>query len=492
MLTDEQKEIVETKSELLTVTAFAGTGKTTSLCHFANARAGKKILYLAFNKAMVIQAQGAFKLSANVEAKTIHSLAFKYEKHNLQSALGELRMFDIKPYCLKCGVIIKTVSGLDFITRLFNEYLLSASPDPKTFISGVSLEVKAELNLYQVSLEQAALIMSKLWEDISAGVLSTPHNFYLKRFQLNKIQLGYDWIMVDEAQDINDCAIDIILNQQSKIILVGDPYQQIYSWNGAVNAIAKVKKKGADSLYLTQSFRCPKTNEGMVNGYLELLGSPKKFKGRADSVEVRKSYPAFLARTNVGLFEAAVNYHKEYSIYYNGGFDRYEFDSLVDLALLKLGKKDTVKNFLIKSFTDYEELKDYTEQSVINPLKPKVTLVEKYDSRVIDLYENLKDRQAFTEFKADIIFSTTHKAKGLEYGIVNLANDFIDLKEKIVIAKYGNQSGPVVVSKEEFHLLYVAITRSLGNVYSSAEYTLTPDLIKIFLKMVDDGEIEYC
>ena len=488
-LTKEQQGIVEADGKLLAVTAFAGTGKTTSLCHFANARGRDKILYLAFNKAMVVQAQDAFHLSSNVEARTIHSLAFKFERQNIKSKLSELRLFDLKTICQRYGIYSMTVTGFDLVVRLFNEYLLSAYLSIEEFVKSLHPDIVQELLLHKVSTQTVTGILNATWKAVGEGALSTPHNYYLKRFQLSRCQLGYDWIMVDEAQDINDCVIDIVLNQKSKIIMVGDPYQQIYGWNGASNAIAKVSARGADNYYLTQSFRCPHKNEKMINSYLQLLKSPAGFKGCKKADDKRTENCAFLARTNVGLFEAAVLYHKKYDLFYNGGFERYEFESLLDLYNLKRGQEDSIKNFFIKSFSDYEELKDFVEQSVISPFKSKLALVEKYGAEIPDLYESLRSHQASSESKSELIMSTTHKAKGLEYKDVTLADDFIDLKEKTVIAQYSDDI--VTISKEEFHLLYVAITRALGDVYMQGDYEITPELIGSFEQLVREKRIEY-
>lgn len=51
-LTDEQRAVVESNATALQVNAFAGTGKTTTLRAYAEARPNARILYVAFNKAV--------------------------------------------------------------------------------------------------------------------------------------------------------------------------------------------------------------------------------------------------------------------------------------------------------------------------------------------------------------------------------------------------------------------------------------------------------
>lgn len=60
---------------------------------------------------------------------------------------------------------------------------------------------------------------------------STTHNSILKLYQLTKPNLSdkFDLILLDEAQDINDCQADIITRQRGcRVIVVGDPNQVIH------------------------------------------------------------------------------------------------------------------------------------------------------------------------------------------------------------------------------------------------------------------------
>ncbi|WP_234841934.1 UvrD-helicase domain-containing protein [Sinorhizobium meliloti] len=59
--------------------------------------------------------------------------------------------------------------------------------------------------------------------------------------------------MLDEAQDTNPVVLDILQRQRGQLIYVGDRYQQIYEWRGAVNAMESIDTDA--STYLTTSFR---------------------------------------------------------------------------------------------------------------------------------------------------------------------------------------------------------------------------------------------
>ena len=86
------------------------------------------------------------------------------------------------------------------------------------------------------------------------------HKSSMKKFQLAKPDIAkfvkngdfeYEVLLMDEAQDMNPAMLDICLNQVTQDyalqshnvfqdkpkIVVGDPHQQIYSFNGAVRLL---------------------------------------------------------------------------------------------------------------------------------------------------------------------------------------------------------------------------------------------------------------
>lgn len=101
VLTDEQKRIVDLsksmdKNEILAIQACAGSGKTSTLEEIALANPKQRFLYLAFNKSIATEAKERFP--KNVEARTIHSLAFAYARVRLGSFApqGKITILDLK------------------------------------------------------------------------------------------------------------------------------------------------------------------------------------------------------------------------------------------------------------------------------------------------------------------------------------------------------------------------------------------------------------
>jgi F-box protein 18 (helicase) len=77
-LTEEQRAIVRSKGRRVRVQARAGTGKTSTLCAYAAARPQQRILYVAFNKAIQLEAHS--RMPPNVTCRTTHSLAYRKAK----------------------------------------------------------------------------------------------------------------------------------------------------------------------------------------------------------------------------------------------------------------------------------------------------------------------------------------------------------------------------------------------------------------------------
>src|SRR5690554_2091545 len=76
--TGEQAAIIDAalRGESFKVSAFAGASKTTTLKGIADHLTFKRILYLAFNKAIADEARQLFPNW--VECRTAHSLAYRY------------------------------------------------------------------------------------------------------------------------------------------------------------------------------------------------------------------------------------------------------------------------------------------------------------------------------------------------------------------------------------------------------------------------------
>src|SRR4029079_4688219 len=79
-LTSEQSGIIRSDGHIR-INAVAGSGKTTTIIEYAKARpASCKILYLAFNRSVRIEAAKKFSAQhlGHVHVETAHSLAYRH------------------------------------------------------------------------------------------------------------------------------------------------------------------------------------------------------------------------------------------------------------------------------------------------------------------------------------------------------------------------------------------------------------------------------
>lgn len=132
---------------------------------------------------------------------------------------------------------------------------------------------------------------------VRSDLLKTKH--LLKLWALGRPKLGYEYILLDEAQDTNPVVLGVLGDQLAQIVYVGDRHQQIYEWRGAVNAMEKIATR--EEAYLTQSFRFGEAIAEAASLVLQTLGETKLVRGNPSVASVigpNGRPKAVLARTN--------------------------------------------------------------------------------------------------------------------------------------------------------------------------------------------------
>lgn len=324
--TVEQQNIIKAYSEtkLMKITAAAGAAKTTTLTMLAESNDDFG-LYLAFNKAMAEEA--ANKFPSHVVCRTTHSMAYAVFGRGLRNKLQRprggyvnvagtnaevLRYYNIKlPYNVNRNLFGLGIKMTVARFESSSDSKLTEKHVPNSVIESLEEKAKQKFleeidgsNVKKLMLDNAV----KLWKDrcdTCSPVLAT-HDTYLKLYQLSKPKLDYDVIYLDEAQDTSDCVLDIVLNQDCKVVIVGDSRQAIYEWRGAVNAMNKVQGK---TMTLSQSFRygpiIGQASEAILEHSMVVKGF-EKVDSKLSSVDEDKPY-ALLFRTNSALVQEAVD-----------------------------------------------------------------------------------------------------------------------------------------------------------------------------------------
>ena len=154
-------------------------------------------------------------------------------------------------------------------------------------------------------------------------------------------------------------------------------------------------------------------------------------------------------------------------IYFEGNISSYTYAaagaSIYDVLNLYLEQPQRIRDPLIQTMKSYEQLKEYTEASEDLELGMLIDIVEEYGREIPALLKKITGMHVSdTERdKADMIFSTLHRCKGMEYDSVALTDDFIT-QDRIKRLLEREKEQPVDREKlsEEINLAYVAVTRS--------------------------------
>lgn len=90
----------------------------------------------------------------------------------------------------------------------------------------------------------------------------------LKRFlwEQKSSPMKVDWVLLDEAQDVNDMELDVVLSLvKDKVFIVGDPFQSIYGFQGALGyeVIRLLERRGVEAFPLKNNYR---STQPLVNG----------------------------------------------------------------------------------------------------------------------------------------------------------------------------------------------------------------------------------
>ena len=484
-LTPEQQAVLSTNCNLV-INAVAGSGKTTTLIEYAKSRpAHSKILYLAFNKTVKTEAIQKFTTAGinNVKVETAHSLAFDHiVKHSPYQVVAGYKSHE---WCdilgIKTGdrhadfIIASHVSK--FISYFCNSHSLKVQ---ELNYANVVTDAKAKTfvsNFYAVIERLTREALAKM----DKGDIAVTHDFYLKKFQLSHPVLPYDYILFDEGQDASAAMLDVFLKQDCIKIIVGDAHQQIYGWRYAINSLQQVDFPVYN---LSNSFRFDDEVALVANKILawkkQLHQTPAVKIIGAGVVSDRLITKATLGRTNLGLLLNAISQWQHGNLnklYFEGNINSYTFAdegaSLYDVLNLSNGKRDKIKDKLIAEMKSMKELENYIEKTEDNSLGMIVEVVKEFGNKLPGLISELKQHHTATKEEAEMIFSTVHRCKGMEYDEVTLLNDFIN-EEKLgkYIAQYGgdkmNEADKNRLA-EEVNILYVAATRAKNKLLIPAE-----------------------
>lgn len=442
--TQEQQHVIDSQAVHLRARALAGTGKSQVLEAYARRRRGKW-QYLTFNQALARAAKTA--MPSHVRVNTFHAMAFAHSGHLFQQRFervwkpGDLNQIlrqswpeDVERRWLR--VLLNTQEA--FI-RSAEPIILAEHVDRTSW-----LMARACGDDVAMDMEGVIADAERLWGTLTDPGAPWPvtHDVYLKLWCLASPKLPVDGILVDEDQDLTPAVHAWFAQHAGHHVRVGDPYQAIYGFRGAV---VRADQEGEAVFTMPHSFRFGAAIAATANQVLQRLGDDRLIgQGPEGSVSTHwRTVPqtVLLGRTHAGVLEAALE-ASEQGIALSQSLRLPQ--RLTDLLALHRGNRDLIRDPWVRGFGDFDHLKATVAETEDRDWQALCRLVTRHGDRLEQRIERLNAQQQPDGWKT----ATVHAAKGQTFERVALAQD-------LPLADPRSVDG-----EEEAHLLYVAMTRA--------------------------------
>ncbi len=446
----------------LVVEALAGSGKTTTGVQMLKfVPHNEDVVYVAFNKHIADELR--LKVPSNVRVMTYHSLG----NSAVRNAYGNVTLDQYKVDNLLEGILDKYTyrhlyGNIKHLVSLVKANLTGTTQDELDYLAehyGIELNGDRELIFLAVSeVIRLSAQMTQVIDFDDMCWLPVFHNLPTRK---------YDFIFIDEAQDTNKNQIALALmsvKENGRIVAVGDRYQSIYGFRGAdVDAIPNlIENLEAETLPLSITYRCPKSHVQLLNDLFPMI--PLECSETAIQGEIRdlgkegfikevKQGDMVLCRCNAPLVPLAFELIRKGIKAIIRGRDI----GTNLLSIVRRMKAVDIKDLNIK-LEDYchkevSKLLDREKSIAAQSLQDKIDTINALmdgTNTISDLEDKIEN--IFSDTNVGVVFSSVHKAKGLE------AEKVYILEPKLMphpMAKHDWEKA------QESNIKYVAYTRSL-------------------------------
>lgn len=478
------------------INALAGSGKTSTIVNAVKLIPSTcNALFIAFNKEIVKELEKKLEGVKNVQVKTLHSLGFLMIRRNLGTNI-EIDEYKYRTFIKKN---IKQLSSADFdkmTTKLIQQYTDNVI---QLCDLGRYNLAQCEKDLLQVSARHdipiiddecnAVLNVLKWGKENTTSIDFTDMVWLPYELTLNPIGLQYDYIFIDECQDLNAAQRELFLRcfrRGTRFIAVGDKKQAIYSFAGAdAKSFAKLQSlPNTTTLPLPISYRCPKKVVNLANQFVDTMecreGAPDGEIVHNVSIKDIHDGDMVLCRTKMPLI-------KLYMRYLRMGVKSHVRGQDIGLNLLRMVDKTEQIMLNVSLQKDgvfarlYDDLFEERNRLMIKrgmDLEDATLsnqIMNKYDSiKALEILaegltsaRDLHDRieNVFAESADGVCLSTIHKAKGLE------ANNVYILCKTLMPSRLATQDWE---KEQEQNLMYVAYTRAKYKLGFVSETEISP------------------
>lgn len=435
--TAEQDHILEQargSSDNLLINALAGCGKTTTLELIERAVKAKPILYLCFNKKIAEEAKE--RMLSTTTIRTMNSLG-----HRIWAAAcaKPLNLDPRKSQTILRGIIDETpkkaqgplwdcywevVHGVGLAKSL--GYIPEGKyPNARRLCTTSELHASLDESPDDLTADLIDAVLTRSIAAAYAGNIDYNDQIYMPAL-FGGTYPRFPLVLVDEAQDLNPVN-HVMLDKLTKhrIMAVGDRYQSIYGFRGAVQSGMDLIKERfkATPCNLSTSFRCPQAivenarwrvphfNWIKPGGEVETLA-------QIPGVDIDDS-AVVLCRNNAPLFSLALHLLSNGRSVNVAGSD---IGPKLVAQLKKLGDEDMTQASVLSAIDDWLAERLARESTTAQDLADCMRVFASFGStlgQAISYAEHL-----FAQ-KGTIRLMTGHKAKGLEFDTVYHLDPFL-------------------------------------------------------------------
>lgn len=296
-LSQKQQEIVDLTQGAYLVKASAGSGKTRVLTERI-----KEIINISKGKVLAI----TFTNKAGEELKErlgttemIKEKVFVGTFHSFCQSILELRFkllgYSSMPHIFeedsdRIELIEQAISQVPFFQEIYSNLEGKQLSEYKykvlNFISQVKRELVSPEELISGSENEEFLNLYETYQDILQSnnaidfddlILLIYQLFTNNEPVVNLYRKTYEYVCLDEAQDLNKAQYyllkSLVGNDNKNVMLVGDPNQSIYAFNGSTSDYMEndfVEDFGATVYTLTENYRCSRSVIEASNKLMDL------------------------------------------------------------------------------------------------------------------------------------------------------------------------------------------------------------------------------
>lgn len=461
-------EAVQSGRGHLVIEAVAGSGKTTTIVRCLSfTRPDQSVAFVAFNKRIAEELKT--RAPAHVYVSTVHALGYA----NIRQAWGTVTV-DEK----KVSRIVKTIlekqfapedqerllDQLHMIVRLVSLAKNTLSSDYPSLAATYCGDLNGDGDAI---FEIAAQAFSQSIADHS--VIDYDDMIYYPAVGAVACR-RFDWLFVDETQDLNRAQIEFVLRsvaEAGRVVAVGDRYQSIYGFRGAdVSAIPNIiAALNAQTLPLSICYRCPKSHVAIAQEIVpQIEAAPGAADGLVDSVtdqemrQIAGDGDLVLCRRNAPLVShafALIRQGKKAVIL--GREIATDLVALVKKIQKKCSEDCTMTRF-VSVLTEYR-----TETVARLRAAEKDAQADRIDDQCQTILvvaeecvtpDQIASRidAIFSDDRKGVTFASVHKAKGCEADRVFL------LKPNEL--GYSKRARTPADAQQELNIAYVAYTRA--------------------------------